>query len=391
MTQTAGVSSELRRMQRMALVAGVIGLVLCAVGALLNPTQFFQSYLFAYLFWLGLALGSLGFAMLQHLTGGGWGLVTRRLFESGALTIPLMALLFVPLLPGIPTLYEWARPDVVNNDPLLQQKQPYLNVGFFVVRAVIYFAAWIALALVLNRWSLRQDRQADPWLLRRLRLLSAWGLIIYFLTMTFASFDWAMSLEPHWYSTIYGAIVVMGQALTTLAFMIIMARLLAGREPLAGVIRQQHFHDLGNLLLAFVMLWTYMSFSQFLIIWSGNIPEEVTWYLHRMAGGWQWIAALLLLFHFFVPFGLLLLRSTKLNTGRLAALAGGLLVVHLLAVFWLVMPAFHHEGVHVHWLDVATVVGLGGLWIAAFVWVLSRRPLLAAHDPRLATLHAHQH
>lgn len=389
MMRTAGSSVDLSRVQRLALIAGVVGLALCVIGALLTPTRFFQSYLFAYLFWLGLALGCLAFAMLQHLVGGGWGLVTRRLFESGALTVPLMAVLFVPLLLGIQNLYSWARPDVVAADPLIQQKQLYLNVPFFLVRAALYFVIWIALGLILNRWSLQQDRAADPWLLRRLRLLSAWGLIIYFLTMTFAAFDWAMSLEPYWYSTIYGVIVIMGQGLTTLAFIIIVARLLAQRPPLSEVMRTQHFHDLGNLLLAFVMLWTYVSFSQFLIIWSGNIPEEVTWYLHRMAGGWQWIAALLILFHFFLPFFLLLLRSTKLNTGRLAALAGGLMVVHLLAVFWLVMPSFYTEGIHLHWLDVAAPIGIGGIWIAAFLWQLGRRPLVPPHDPRLQQLNNH--
>jgi hypothetical protein len=244
------------------------------------------------------------------------------------------------------------------------------------------------MAFVLNRWSSEQDRSADPALARRFRIFSGPGLIVYMLTMTFASFDWAMSLEPHWYSTIYGALFVIGQALTTMAFIIAVVALLASRSSLAADISRLFrdprnlFNDLGNLLLAFVMLWAYMSFSQFLIIWSGNLPEEVVWYLHRMAGGWIVIPIFLLLFHFAVPFFLLLLRNTKRRPEVLARLAIFVLLVHLVDLFWLVIPAFHQTGFHVHWLDLAAPVGIGGIWIAAYLWLLQRQPILALHDHR---------
>ena len=375
--------ADFRRIQRGALIAGVVGLVLCVIGALFDLDQFFQSYLWAYLFWLGIAAGCFGIMLLQHLAGGRWGVVIRRFLESGAMTLPLMALLFIPLLFGLQSLYVWARPEAVQADEILQHKQPYLNVPFFIIRALLYFAIWSGLALLLNRWSLQQDRTADPNLSRRFRLLSGPGLVIYMLTMTFASFDWAMSLDPHWYSTIYGALFIIGQGLTTLAFVITVAAFLSDSKPLSEVATADLFNDLGNLLLAFVMLWAYMSFSQFLIIWSGNLPEEVVWYIERTTGGWAWIPPFLIIFHFALPFLLLLLRSTKRRPRVLARVAVFVILVHLVNLFWLVMPAFHPDGLHVHWLDLAAPVGIGGLWITAFLWVLQRRPLLPLHDDRL--------
>jgi hypothetical protein len=391
MNQAESPQPQLNRIQLGSLVVGVIGLGLCVVGWLISPTQFFQSYLFAYLFWIGLALGCLAIMMLQYLGGGAWGLVVRRLLEAGALTLPLMALLFVPLVFGIHELYIWARPEVVAADELLQGKSLYLNVPFFLARTAIYFAVWIGFMYILNRWSRRQDRTGDPWLLRRLRLFSAIGLVLYFLTMTFAAFDWAMSLEPHWFSTIYGVIFIIGQGLSSFSFVIVVAALLADRQPLADVIRPQHFHDLGNLLLAFVMLWAYMQFSQFLIIWSGNIPEEVPWYLHRMQGGWEWIALFLIIFHFTLPFFLLLPRATKRRGQVLARVAVALIFVHLIAVFWIVVPSFHETGLQIHWLDVTAAIGIGGIWIAVFVWQLKGRPLIPPHDPRLQEVAGHGH
>ena len=388
-TQNSELQAPLGRTQRGALIVGLAGLVLCVLGAFLSLDQFLQSYLWAYLFWLGIALGCVGVVMVQHLAGGGWGVVIRRLLEAGAMTLPLMAVLFLPVLLGPQYLYTWAQPEVVRADELLQHKQPYLNVPFFVIRAVLYFAIWIGMAYILNRWSHQQDRTADPALARRLRLLSAGGLVLYFVTMTFASFDWAMSLDPHWYSTIYGALFVIGQVLTTLAFVITILALLSDREPLSRAVTANHFNDLGNLLLAFVMLWAYMSFSQFLIIWAGNLPEEVVWYLQRTTGGWAWIPPILIIFHFALPFLLLLQRGAKRRPRVLAGIAVGIICMHLLNLFWLVMPAFHADGLHVHWLDLAAPLGIGGLWIAAFVWLLRRKPLLPLHDPRWHVEEAH--
>ena len=365
------------------------GLVLCGVGVLLNPTQFFRSYLLAYLFWLGIPLGCLAILMLHHLVGGAWGAVIRRVLESGTRTLPLLVLLFVPLLFGLHDLYIWARPEVVTSDVLLQRKSLYLNIPFFLLRSVCYFAVWLAVSYLLDRWSLQQDRTGAAPFERRMRLLSGPGLVLYVLTATFASVDWVMSLEPHWFSTIYGILVIVGQLLATLAFTVMVITLLADTPPLSEVISSAHFHDLGNLLFAFVMIWAYMAISQFLIIWAGNLPEEITWYIHRTQGGWGWVALALILFDFTLPFLLLLSRRIKQQGRLLAWVAAAILVMHAVDLFWLVVPAFQPAGISIHWLDVVALVGVGGIWIATFAWQLKRRPLLPVHDPGLQGGAAH--
>ena len=368
------------RFQRASLIIGVGALALCLLGALFNPQQFFQSYLFAYVFWLGIALGCLGIVMLHNLSGGGWGVVIRRLLECGMKTLPLMAFLFIPLLFGLPYLYEWARPNALT-EPLLQHKAAYLNVPFFLIRAALYFALWIGPAWLMSRWSDQHDDTGDQRLITRLRMLSGPGLVIYALTITFASIDWIMSLEPRWYSTIYGVHFLGGHALSAFAFAILLAGILAQREPLSGVVTTPHLLDLGNLLLAFVMLWAYFSFSQWLIIWSGNLPEEILWYTRRNSGGWEWVARVLIVFNFFVPFLLLLSRGTKRRAAFLAAVAGGIIVMRLLDVFWYTVPAFHPGAFTVHWMDILAPAGIGGIWLAAFLRELRRVPLLPLHAP----------
>jgi hypothetical protein len=382
-----GVNADLlRRIQLPALAVGVAGLAACALGAFLDPGAFFPSYLFGYLFWLGIALGSLAIVMLYHLVGGAWGFPIRRLLESAALTLPLLALLFVPLLFGLGELYAWARPAAVAADPLLQHKQPYLNPPFFIVRAAIYFGLWIGLAYFLSRWSLQQDATDDPALGQRMRYLSRFGLVAYMLTVTFASIDWVMSIEPDWYSTIYGLIYVAGQGLAGFSVAIISAALLKDRQPLARVITPDTFGDLGGLLMTFVMFWAYVAFSQFLLVWSGNLPEEVIWYEHRIHGGWNWVIIFVIAFQFAGPFLLLLARQAKRTAWSLAALALAILLVHLADLFWLVVPPFRQAGISLHWLDAAAPIGIGGIWLAAFAWLLGRRPLLPLRDPREARL-----
>lgn len=382
MITTESLQPQLDRVQRIALVTGVTGLVVCAVGAFFNPEQFFQSYLFAYLFWLGLALGCLAGVMLYHLVDGAWGFVIRRLLETGAMLLPLLALLFVPLVFGLSELYPWARPEEVAEDAVLQHRSAVMNVPFFLLRVVLYFAIWIGMAFLLNRWSLEQDRTGDPVLTVRMRMLSGPGLVLYVLTMSFAAWDWGMSLEHHWYSTIYGVLFVTRQALGALALAIVLVALLSRREPLAGVITTRHFHDLGNLLLAFVILWAYMNLSQFLIIWSGNIPEEVTWYIARTEGGWGWVARFLIVFEFILPFLVLLWRRSKRTVSILSLLAAGIVLLYLVDLFWVIVPSFHEGEFRVHWLDFLTPIGIGGLWVAAFAWGLKRKPLVPLHDPR---------
>jgi hypothetical protein len=321
--------------------------------------------------------------MVHHLVGGAWGAVIRRVLESSTRTFPLLVLLFVPLLFGLHELYIWARPEVVMNDALLQQKSPYLNIPFFILRSALYFVIWLAVSYLFNRWSLAQDQTAAAPFERRMRLLSGPGLVLYVLTATFSAVDWAMSLEPHWFSTIYGILVMVGQLLATLAFAVVVVALLADTPPLSEVMSPAHFHDLGNLILAFVMLWAYMAISQFLIIWAGDLPEEITWYLHRTQGGWEWMALALILFDFTLPFLLLLSRGIKQRGQLLAWVAAAVLVMHLVDLFWLVVPAFQPAGIFIHWLDVVALVGIGGIWLAMFVWELKRRALLPVHDPGL--------
>lgn len=366
----------LDRMQRIAMLVAAVGVLACAVGAFLDSTQFFRSYLLAYVFWVGLALGSLGIAMLHNLVGGRWGVTIRGFLETGMRLLPLMAVLVIPILFGIPALYHWVHPE---GDHALEFKQPYLNVPFFIGRTVFYFAIWIGLMLYVSK---RTEAQA--------RFVSAPGIIVFVFTVTFAAIDWIMSLEPHWYSTIYGMILVVGQALSAIAFCIILLFWFSERRPFSGIVTADHFHDLGNLLLAFNLLWAYTSFSQFLIIWSANIPEETPWYLRRSTNGWQFVAIALMLFHFAVPFFVLLNRSVKRRGRALAQIAAWMIFMRFVDLFYWIIPAGHGEPFHVHWLDIAAPIALGGIWIAAFVWLLKRRPLLLdTHDPRLAPQGGH--
>ncbi|MDZ7265734.1 MAG: hypothetical protein ONB48_00180 [candidate division KSB1 bacterium] len=380
----------LARWQRTALLVGVPALALCGVGATLGTTPFFQAYLLGYLFWLGLTLGCFALLALHHLVGGGWGFSIQRVLEAGSRTLPLMIVLGVPLAFGLQELYVWARPEVVSHDAILQHKARYLNVPFFTVRTLVYFALWAVLIFFLNRWSKQQDHSGDLLLTRRLRQVSGPSLVIYVLTLTFASVDWVMSLDPHWYSTIYGVLFVVGQGLLTLAFAIVVVARLVRHQPLAEVVAAKHFHDLGNLMFAFVLLWAYVSFSQFLIIWSGNLPEEIPWYLHRLHGGWQWLSLALVVFHFALPFVLLLSRKMKRRVELLVKVALGMIVMRFADLFWLVVPSLRSEGFALHWLDLAAPVGIGGLWLAWFVWQLRDRPLLPLHDPRVAIAFSHK-
>jgi hypothetical protein len=384
MNSTESLQSELTRLQQRSLIGGLVALGLCAAGALVfhSLTDFMRSYLVAFLFWLGIALGCLAVLMLQHLTGGQWGLVIRRILESAAGTLPLTYLLVLPLLLGVRSLYSWAQPRTMAGARINEQ---YLNLPFFFTRMVFYFASWFLLAYFLIKWSNQQDSNADPRLLDRFQALSGGGLVLYGLTITFASVDWVMSLEPHWSSTIYGLLYMTEQALAAFAFVITVLMLLAEREPLSGFLAPSHFHDLGTLMFAFVMLWAYIAFDQFLIIWSGNLLDEIPWYLRRLAGGWIWLALAIVLFHFGLPFLLLLHRSLKRNMRMVASVALLLLLMRLLNLFWMVLPAptADHRALRFTWMDVVAPIGLGGIWIAIFVRQLKLRPLLPLHDPRL--------
>ena len=372
--------TRLQQFELPAAVIGTAGILISFIGAATSTDQFYRSWLLSYLFWFAIALGRLPLVMLHHLVGGKWGFATRRILESVTRTLPLMTILFLPVVLGIHSLYEWSHEDVVAQDVILQHKSPYLNSTFFIMRAAAYFALWLIMGWLLNRWSAEQDSTRDPSIVKRFQHLSGPGLIIYALTITFAATDWVMSLEPHWFSTIYGMMFMVGQTLTTLAFVIAVLALLADTPPLSNYLQPEILNDLGNLLFAFIMLWAYLSFSQYIIIWSGNLPEEIPWYLRRSHGGWQWIAVALALFHFAIPFFLLLVRRYKRRRQVISAIAVAVVVMRLVDLMWLVVPA-HEPAFHVHWLDLATLAGIGGLWVAGFSRQLRKRSLLPLGDP----------
>lgn len=365
---------EGRRWQRQLLLVGIASLCLCAIGAAFDVQQFFRSYLLGFFSWLGIALGSLAILMLHNLTGGAWGLTLRPLFEAATRTLPLLAVLFLPIAFGLDQIYPWSNMDRAD----LGAKAAYLNVPFFLARAVGYFAIWIGLALLLNRWSAAHDRTGDPAMMERTQQLSAPGLVLYGLTVTFASIDWVMSLQPEWSSTIFGAVVATGQLLPALALAIAVAAALPRSEHAAA---PSTWNDLGSLLLAFVMLWSYMAFSQYLIIWSGNLPEEISWYVNRTVGGWQLIAVVLAAFYFALPFFLLLSRDVKQDPQRLQIVAVVILAMSFVHQYWLIAPTFSPRHLYLHWMDIAAMIGVGALWLSVFLWQVQARPLMPVHEP----------
>jgi hypothetical protein len=384
--------ADLAALGRRGLVVGTLAGVVSAAGLVANPAQFYRSYLVAFVFVLGIALGSLAISMLHHMSGGAWGLVIRRILEASARTLPIVALFAVPLLFGLGHLYPWADPARVAGDEILRHRARYMNPTFFTVRLAICLLLWTVLAQALSRLSKKQDDSPAPGLERRMQLVAAPGLAVYCLLVTIASIDLLMSLDPHWYSAIYGVYVVGGQAISGLAFTLLVSLFLVRVGPMRGVLQPRHVHDHGNLLLAFTMLWAYFALSQFLIIWSGNLPEEIGFFHDRLRGGWGAISLFLALFHFAVPFVFLLSRDFKRDIGKLAGAAGLLLFMRWVDLFWLVSPVFHPGRLSVHWLDLTTPIALFGLWLAVFARELGTRSLLPANDPNLAVaLEAHAH
>jgi len=387
------IQETIQRGGRLAFRVGMIATALTAALAMLDTAQFYQSYLQAYVLWIGLPLGGLGFMMIQHLTGGAWVLISRRCFEAAARTLPAMAVLFIPILFGMGTLYHhWLHPSGMHAE-VIELKTEWLNKDFWIIRSVFYFAVWITLATIITRWSCRQDENGDPKLNISMRKLSAIGLLIYALTITFASWDWTMSLEPAWFSSMWGPLFFAQSGLTTLAFVIIVLGKLYKHKPLSDVIELRMFHDLGNLAFAFIILWTYMTFCTFIIIWSANLPEGIMWYQMRDTAGWKMVAVILTAFHFIFPFFLLLSRYTKLRIEFLAKIALYILLIRPLDIFWIVAPTFLHEnadgvlteGVHVSLLDFTTLLAVGGLLIAMFCRILAKNSIIPLHDPRFAT------
>ena len=396
MTTDQSMTSTANRFQRIAFLVGLAGLVLGLIGALTGSLdRFFQSYLLAFVFWLGMTMGSLAFLMIHFLTGSRWGLTVRRISEAAASTIWLIGLLFVPLLTNLPGLYVWARPDAVQASASLQEKSLFLNTPFFIIRAVIYFAIWIALSYFINRLSAQWTESGNPDIKERLKGLSAFGLIIYALTMTFAALDWMMSLEPYLDSTVYGLIIMVGQLLSSLSFAVLVLNLIPG----LGLGRQWNlkttpmpFKDLGTLMITFILGWAYLAFFQLLIVWAANLPHEVTWYYNRIQGGWLTVGVLVAVLQFALPFAILITRHVRNNLRLLAWLGGFNAVIFLVNLYWMIIPAFHPGQFSLHWLDIVMPIALGGLWVSAFLFALKKRP--AIREAEQASLEAkteHQH
>ncbi len=375
---------ELAGLQSKALIVGAVGIAATAAGFAMDADQFYRSYLTGYLFWLALTLGCMGWTMIYHLTAGSWGVPARRIWESGGRTMPLMGILVIPVVMGMQTLFPWARPEAVD-DALIQMKAAYLNPPFFVARVVLYIVLWSAVGFFLSRWSLQQDVEGPQPAIRKLRFLSGGGLVLMAVTLTFFSVDFVMSLDPHWFSTVFGFLFAASDLLAAMAFTVLAIRFLEKTDSLKKLVNVSTYHDYGNLLLGFIMLWAYMHLSQFLIIWSGNTQEEAPWYLDRMGDGWLVISQALIIFHFALPLLFLLTRWTKRNPVRLSFVAVWILVMRFVDLYWLTQPSMAHgAGVHLHWMDLAVLIGLGGLWVGVFAMHLKDKPLLASNDPRLA-------
>jgi len=370
---------DLAKLRRNSLVVGLVALVIFLIGMIVDHKGFHQAYIFAFTFWLGISVGSLALLMLQHLTSGGWGFVIRRVLEASTRVLPLMAVLFLPILVGAHYIYPWTDHEEAVK---LGDKTKYLNLTFFTFRAIVCFGSWLALTFLLNRWSLAQDRTGDQYYTKRMRMLSGPGMVLLIFTVTFAAVDWYMSLEPEWFSTIYGFIFVAAWAVSALAFVIAAMAVLSKREPLDRIVAPLHFHDHGKLLLALVMLWSYFAFSQFLIIWSGNLPEEIGWYTKRMHGVWGTLIVVVVILHFALPFLLLLSRSLKRDPRKLVIVAAMILVMRVVDLLWMIEPAFSGEKFHVSWLHPLGLIALGGLWLAMFTRELSRRALIPINDPQ---------
>jgi len=378
------------RLQQGGLAVGGIALIMAIVGYVKSPADFYHSYIFSYMLILGLTVGSLGLLMLQHLTGGIWGMVIRRPLEAASRNIFLMLILFIPILMGMKYLYSgndsetgWLNAPKEGEHALTSWQQGYLTPGGFVTRAVIYFAIWIVLMVVFNNWSKQQDQSNGEGLKQRMKALAAPGVILYILAMTFAAIDWVMSLSPRWASTIYGFLFVAGQAIAAMGLMIAVIVLLAGSEPFNGVIKKRHLHDLAKLLFAFNMLWAYFAFSQLLIIWSGNQPEEITFYRSRLNGQWGVVAVIVLLFSFAIPFLLLLSRDVKRTASLVSKIAVWMIFMRLVDLYWMTRPEFTSRAVPT-WLDIVVPVALIGLWVGFFAMNLKQRPLLPVGDPNLS-------
>lgn len=390
------LEARLDALRSAAVKFAAVGLGISVAGGVIAPASFFPAYLTAFLFWTGISVASIGLCFLHRLVGGGWAVPIRRPLEAAGSVVVLMAVLFIPILLGLGYAFPWAVAEVREADPMVAHKVKFLNPSFFATRAAIYFVLWAVAAFLVNAWSRQQDRREDDGPSRRLTAVAGPALVLMFLSASFASFDWGMSRDPDWYSTIYGAMSIVGMILSTLAFLVVFSIRHSAYEPIRSSLTVGRLNDLGNLLLAFTMLWAYMSFSQFLITWLGNLPEEVIWYLRRTTGVWGFVALGLIAFGFFAPFLALLQRQHKRDTGWVLPIATWILVMRVVDLSWLILPGYSKPGeTPFPWLSYAwllpALAGIGGVWMVGFVSRLKSAPLVPSRDPRVIEAEAHEH
>jgi hypothetical protein len=377
-------ATGIARAQKPALLIGLLGLAASGVGWVLNDQAFYRAWLPSYIFWFDIVAGCLAILMLQYVTGGEWGLMIRRPLGAAARTMIIMPVFFVPVamsvVLGHGDVYPWADPAVMGHDAHLQLKQAYLNPTAWIIRAAIYFAIWIGWAWRLRHLSLEFAKTRSPYTELSRRKWSAAGLLMIVLTLTFASIDWVMSLEPKWTSTMFGISFTIGAGLAAFAFVTFLLTQLAGTKALSEVVKPSHFRDLGNLMLAFVMLWAYTAFSQFLLIWYANLKEEIPYYLKRQHGTWGFIAAALVLFHFFLPFFMLLMRPIKDRPKTIAIVTVIIMVMRYVDIYWLVAPAYYGFEFQYPWMGLASLVGIGGIWLWVFIQQLKGQTIIPIHE-----------
>ncbi|MDQ2711874.1 MAG: hypothetical protein M3Y24_06505 [Acidobacteriota bacterium] len=388
------LGSKAASIERISGVVGGLGLLLCVAGFFANRAEFFQSYLFAFIYWSGFTFGGLCLLLLNNTVGGKWGVTARRFFEAQMRTLPLVFLFVIVLLCGMKYLYPWTHADLIASNDVLRHKHPYLNIPFFIGRVVVYFALWLFWGFRLNRMSDEQDRTGDPTLAERMRAFSAPGLLVFTMAGTFAYIDWIMSADAQFFSTVYGAMILIGDIVQTLALTLVTLIFVSRGDRFGGRINSKILHDLGNLMFAFVIFWTYLSASQLIIVWPANLPQELVWYLDRVQGFWKWFALVTALSMFAIPFLALLSQARKRDPQRLVKIAIWLLVARAIDIFWIIAPTFRNasnssllhtsHGFAIYWTDFATFFGLGGVWVYVFLGQLRRRPLLPLHDPRVS-------
>jgi hypothetical protein len=372
------------RVEQISGVVGALGLLLCCAAFFYNREEFYQSYSFAFLYWGGFSIGGLGVLLMHHTVGGKWGVTIRRLLEAQMRTLPLIAVLIIPILFGLRFLYPWANHELVMQTPVLQHKAPYLNAPFFIGRVVLYFAVFLFWGYRVYGMADRQDETGDPTLKERMRAFSAPGILIFTILGTFAYIDWILSADVQFFSTVYGAMILIGDILQAIAMSIVVLVLASRDDRFGGRVNAPVLHDLGNMMFAFVIFWAYLSASQLIIVWPANLPQEIGWYLDRVRGFWKYLAAATALSMFAIPFCLLLSQDRKRHPIRLMRVAIFILCARIVDMFWIVEPTHRTHGFALYWTDFAAFLGIGGIWIYVYLGQLRRRPLLPLRDPRVA-------